>query len=311
LRDPGQHHMKGLHPTGIFGAVAAAAACASLHGLDAAVAAQAIALGASQSAGLMSNFGSMAKCFHAGRAAQSGIMAARLAKAGFSSSPDALEHPQGFLSAFSPNGEYDAERPVQAGQVWQILNYGLSIKKYPMCFCCHRPIDALLDLQATEAIPADEVERVTVRMSGRNARVLRNHRPRTGLEAKFSIEFAMAAALVAGRVGLPELADEFVAMPAIQMLLPRVHVDADPREDSLTGYAPSDHVTIHTRDGRQLTSQPVVLARGAWGVPLSEPEIWTKFVGCLIAGGYVGDRRRLFDRLRHLQGLTRARELLS
>lgn len=310
LRDPGQHHMKGLHPTGIFGAVAAAAACASLHGLDASATAQAIALGASQSAGIMSNFGSMAKCFHAGRAAQSGIMAARLAKAGFSASLDALEHPQGFLSAFSPEGNYDAERPVQVGQVWQILNHGISIKKYPMCFCCHRPIDALLDLLTKEAVPADEVERVTVTMSGRNARVLRNHRPQTGLEAKFSIEFAMAAGLVAGQVGLSELADDFVAKPAIQKLLPRVHVDADLREDELTGYAPSDHVTILMRDGREVTSQPVVLARGAWGVPLSEAEIWTKFEGCLIAGKYIGDVHQLFNRLRHLEALKRVRELL-
>lgn len=310
LREPGQYHMKGLHPTGIFGPIAAAAACASLRRLDAATAAQAIALGASQSAGLMSNFGSMTKPFHAGRAAQAGVMAARLAAAGFTASPDAIEHPQGFLSAYSPRGEADVEAPVQAGRAWRILEYGLSIKKYPMCFCTHKPIDALLDLQAAEAIPLSEIESVTVRMSGRNARVLRNHRPQTGLAAKFSIEFAMACGLLAGRVGLQEVRDEFVATPEIQALMTKVRVDPNPREDPLTGYAPSDSVVIRTTMGREVESQPVLLARGAWGAPLTEADIWTKFSGCLIVGGYRGDGRALFDALQHLERLVEPQALM-
>ena len=106
-RDTGLLHQKGWHPTGLYGAVGAAAACASLRRLDADKAAQAIALGASQSSGLMSNFGTMTKPFHAGKAAHAGIMAARLAEAGFTASTDALEHPQGFLHAISPTGTED------------------------------------------------------------------------------------------------------------------------------------------------------------------------------------------------------------
>src|SRR5262245_43997885 len=85
-RDPDQHHEKGWHPTGIFGPVGAAAACASLRGLDSGKTAHAIALGASHSSGLVANFGSMTKPYHAGRAAHSGVMAARLAAAGFTAS---------------------------------------------------------------------------------------------------------------------------------------------------------------------------------------------------------------------------------
>jgi 2-methylcitrate dehydratase PrpD len=293
----------------VFGAPGAAAACASLHGLDAAKASDAIALGASQSAGLMSNFGSMAKPFHAGRSAQSGVMAARLAAAGLTGQVDALEHPQGFLSAYSPNGDFDNESPVRAGREWRILKHGLGLKKYPMCYCAHKPIDAVLDLQAAAKIPLDEIETITVKMSGRNSRVLRNHEPQTGLEAKFSIEFAMACALTAGRVGLPELQDAFVRRPDIQSLMGRVRVDPDPREDPLTGYAPSDQVTIRTKDGREAASEPVVRARGDWGVPLTEEEFWTKFEGCLIAGRYEGDGRRLFDTLRHLDRVASVRDI--
>ena len=114
-RDNGLLHKKGWHPTGLYGAVGAAAACASLRRLDADKAAQAIALGASQSAGLMANFGTMTKPFHAGKAAHAGIMAARLAEAGFTANTDALEHPQGFLNAISAEGNPDRASEAEAG----------------------------------------------------------------------------------------------------------------------------------------------------------------------------------------------------
>ena len=103
-RDPDQHHQKGWHPTGIFGAIAAAAACASLRRLGPEQATQAIALGASHSSGLVANFGTMTKPYHAGKAAHAGVISARLAEAGFTASADALEHPLGFLAAVSPKG---------------------------------------------------------------------------------------------------------------------------------------------------------------------------------------------------------------
>ena len=113
---PGLLHKKGWHPTGLYGAVGAAAACASLRRLDADKAAQAIALGASQSAGLMANFGTMTKPFHAGKAAHAGIMAARLAEAGFTANTDALEHPQGFLSAISVEGNPRPRQRIEGRQ---------------------------------------------------------------------------------------------------------------------------------------------------------------------------------------------------
>src|SRR5256886_2030913 len=111
-RDPGHHHRKGWHPTGIFGPIGAAAACALLRRLDAERATHAMALAASQSSGIMANFGTMTKPFHAGRSAHSGLMSARLAELGFTPPPDALEHPQGVLSAVSPDGAVHSETPA-------------------------------------------------------------------------------------------------------------------------------------------------------------------------------------------------------
>ena len=172
----------------------------------------------------MSNFGTMTKPFHAGHAAHAGIMAARLAEAGFTANTDALEHPQGFLHAISPTGTEDRTSEAQAGEDWAILTQGLGIKKYPTCYCTHRAIDCMLDLVNGSPIKADDVKKITVNFSDYFATVLRNHQPDTGLAAKFSIEFAMASGIIAQRVGLRELTDGFVQRPDIQALMRKVEI---------------------------------------------------------------------------------------
>ncbi len=304
-REPGQHHIKGWHPTGIFGAIAASAACASLRGLDAGKAAVALSLGASQSAGITANFGSMAKPFHAGKAAHAGVMAARLAAAGMTACIDALEHPQGFMSAVSPSAKVDGESPVEAGKTWRLVTIGLNIKQYPTCYCTHRPIDAMLDIRAAHPeLRADDVEKITVSLSKRNSLVLRNARPKTGLEAKFSAEFVLACALVEGRVGLSELDSALVCRPDIQALIERVELAIDPREDPSTGYAPYDQVTVTLRNGQTLQSGPVVLARGASGLPLSEAQVRAKFMDCAVRALGEGAASALYERLAHLEDVA-------
>ena len=301
-RDPAQHHEKGWHPTGIFGSIAAAAACASLRKLDADKATQAIALGASQSAGLVANFGTMTKPFHAGKAAHGGVLAARLAAAGFTSSPDALEHPRGFLAATSPKGEADLSSPTRAGREWQILTLGLSVKKYPLCYCTHRAIDGALDLLREQKVGAGDVKGITVSTSRRNMLVLRNNRPQTGLEAKFSMEFAMASSIIANRVGLAELTDDFVRRSDVQALIPKVTVAPDDRVDpNRTGNAPYDQVVIELAGGRRLESARVTDERGSPQIPLTREELWAKFKDCFAVGNPKLPAERVFDALMSLE----------
>jgi 2-methylcitrate dehydratase PrpD len=309
-RDPDHHHEKGWHPTGIFGAIGAAAACASLRKLDADKATHAIALGASQSAGIMANFGTMTKPFHAGRSAQSGVLAARLAANGFTASPDALEHPQGFLSAVSPKGAVDLELPLEAGVKWKILDGKLGVKKYPLCYCTHRSLDAILDLVGEKSIDPAKVESVTVSTSRLNAKILRNHLPQTGLEAKFSMEFAMASALVARRAGLSELTDEFVLSPEVQALMKRVTVQPDDRKDpDDPGRSPYDLVIVETSDKNRLESAKVKDIRGGAKLPLKREELWTKFEGCLVTSPRPFAARDLFDALMSLDTLSHVNDL--
>jgi 2-methylcitrate dehydratase PrpD len=310
-RDTGLLHVKGWHPTGLYGAVGAAAACAKLRKLDAEKSAVAIALGGSQSSGLMSNFGSMTKPFHAGKAAHAGIMAARLAEAGFTANTDALEHPQGFLHAISPTGTEDRTSESKAGTEWAILSQGLGIKKYPTCYCTHRAIDCMLDLVNETPVDPAQVKKITVNISDYFATVLRNHTPDTGLAAKFSMEFAMASGIVAKRVGLRELTDAFVQRPDIQALMGKVEIvttaDYDPE---LSGAAPEDSVTVELSDGRMIAGEPVRRATGHATRPLTEQQLFDKFADCLDVGGSEIPAEILFKRLSAIQSIP-ARDLTA
>jgi 2-methylcitrate dehydratase PrpD len=244
----------------------------------------------------------MTKPFHAGRSAHAGVIAARLAAAGFTSSPDALEHPLGFLAAISPKGEVDLTSPTEAGRAWNILTLGLSVKKYPLCYCTHRAIDGALDLLRERPLRADEVKAITVSTSRRNTKVLRNARPQTGLEAKFSMQFAMASSIVAQRVGLAELTDDFVQRKDVQTLLPKVFVEADDRPDpKRTGAAPYDLVVIETTDGRRLESARVTDERGSPQIPLTADELWAKFQDCFAVGNPQLGARPVFEALMSIE----------
>ncbi|PZW38891.1 2-methylcitrate dehydratase PrpD [Humitalea rosea] len=296
-REPDHYHNASWHPTGVFGPIAVAAACASLRGLDAERTAHALAIAASQSAGLIASFGTMTKPFHAGRAAQAGLMAARLAEIGFTGSLEALEHPKGLMRGISPKGRVDLTSPVEAGHVWKLPSGGLNVKKYPLCFAAHRSLDGMLDLLARHPIEPAEVDRIVVTISRRNKSTLRYENPRTALEAKFSMHFAMASALLAGRVGLPELDDSFLQRDDVQAMMRRVEVLPEDREDlTRPGEAPEDVVLIETLDGRRF-SQAVDYVRGGPEKPLLPGELFSKFQACLAAGGLRVDARPLFDAL--------------
>ncbi|HTT80151.1 MAG TPA: MmgE/PrpD family protein [Stellaceae bacterium] len=311
-RDPGHHHIKGWHPTGIFGAIGAAAAVARLRRLSPEQATMALALAASQAGGIMANFGTMTKPFHAGRAAHAGVVSARLAELGFTASPDALEHPQGFLSAVSPGGQADRETPASGlGREWQIVRQGLSIKKYPACYCTHRALDAMLDLLAKRPLQPAEIAKITVEISKTHAVILRNHRPQTGLEAKFSMEFAMAAALVSRRAGLGEYTDDFVRRAEVQAIMPKVAITTnEDYDEGQIGGSKWDQVRVELTNGERLESEQVRRARGHAELPLGEVELFDKFRACLDAGRARIAPEALFDRLRRLEAVS-ARELTA
>jgi len=302
FRDEDIHHLKGWHPTGVFGTVASAAACAALLGLDEQAATHAVGLGASMSARLMANFGSMAKPLHAGRAAQSGVLAARLGMAGFTAGHDVLEHEQGFLKAFSPSGRVDVAQGGKEGHSWSILQHRVSVKKYPTCYYTHRAIDAMLMVRSRITDMLDEVARIDVHMSREHATVLRNHQPQDALAAKFSIEFAMACALLHGRVSLFQLHDDVVRSEAIQSLMKKVQVThVDRYSPTWKGAAIADQVFITLTNGVQVVSEPVGHATGDAANPLARRELENKFMDCLEASCAPAEPGKMLDMLWNLE----------
>ncbi len=310
LREGVPLHRKGWHPTTVLGTVGAAAACAKLRGLDAKGVATAMAIAASMSSGLVANFGTMTKSFQVGRAGQSGVIAARLAQAGLTASLDALEHPAGLLMALSPDGKPELDRPFSAAyKEWHILGHGLNIKRYPICYATHRSIDAALDLIQRYDLAPGQVDRIHVSTGKTQLLMLRNSAPQTGLEAKFSMQFAMAAALVARHVGLQELTDDFVRRPEVQALFPRVFLEGTAVIKKGSNFAPFDAVEITTTGGETLKSGPVEHAKGSHQRPLSRDELWAKFAECLGAEFPETKKSRAFENLMMFDRLNGAGDL--
>ena len=302
-RDPDQVHVKGWHPTGTFGAIAAAAAAASLHGLSANQAAHAVALAATMASGVIANFGSMAKPYHAGRSGQSGVIAARLAAAGMTASADALESPLGFLAAISPKGHADLNSPVQFGKRWFTESHGLGFKLFPMCYGAHRALDGMFTLLGKTPFAADDIERIEVEGNKGQFSNLVQTNPQNVLDAKFSMEFAMACAVIARRCTRAEFTLDFVHRPDVRDLMSRVKrvfIDTQGHQ--------GDGLIVYLKDGRRLEERftfPLGHARR----PAPPEAFWTKFADCVEGAFEPGDDRRLFDQLQSIEKLMSLSDL--
>lgn len=309
-REPDPYHLKGWHPTAVLGTIGATAAVAHLHRLSPEKCRNALALSASMASGLVANFGTMTKPLHAGRAAACAIDAVRLAALGLSAAPDAFEHHAGLLAALSPKGGAERDRPVTGlGRQLRILDTGLSVKKYPMCYATHRVIDAVLDLAKAHGVKAQDVKQVDATIGVAQASMLRNHSPATGLEAKFSLEFAVASALVAGKVGLAQLTDKFVAEAPVREAMGKVKIATVDTSCTIEPvFSLNDRVVLELRDGRKLDSGDIRFARGNAKLPLKDEELKAKFLDCA-AGADELDAGALYQALNDLGGQGSLRTL--
>ena len=306
--EPAHLQDRGFHPTAILGTLAATAAAAHLYRLDTPGIANAIAIAASLAAGVVANFGTMTKPLHAGRAAQNGLYAASLAEAGFTGSTDALEHPNGFLHAFFDSGRSSGKSFEWDGK-WRLPGIGIDIKRHAIGGLSHRAADAMIALAETHALVPRDVAGIELRTGVAQTRVLRNPRPQTGLQAKFSMPFALAAALIARRIGLAELSDEFVLRPDVQAAIRKVSVVASGGESVDEPFRASERLTVTLNDGRVLSAESAPYQKGSWHLPLSDEEMLAKYTGC--AGAVLEEERAkaLYDALMRLEALDSLRAL--
>jgi 2-methylcitrate dehydratase PrpD len=298
------YHNAGWHPTPIFGPLASAAACSVLRRLSGKEASMALAIAASHSGGLFSNFGSMTKGYHSGMASRNGVVAARLAHAGMTGSADALENVQGFLTAYSSNGEPDRASPSKLGKEWYLPKHKLQFKMHPTCFFEHRSFEGTVKMLEGRRIDPNEIESVEVEMGRGQVTCLVHHNPQDRYQAQFSGEFAIAAAVILGKLGVAETDDEVVRREDMQAFYPKVKLKAvdefDPRDPV---FSPTESVTMTLRSGEVLKSGPIASVPGYASEPLTTDELWGKFVECTQHTHDAKQARELFDLLQKVDSL--------
>ena len=271
------HYVHGWHSTATVGVMGAAAACAWLLHLDEAQTANALGLAASHVSGLRKNFGTMTKPYHPGNAARSGVVSARLAQAGFSADATILDSPLGYFDVLA-EGPYEPEYLSELGQRFEILEPGISVKKYPCCYGTHRAADAALDLALEEQFEPDQIDSVDVHISSAQLAPLIHDRPVTGLQGKFSLQYVVSAALVDRALKLRTFTDPMVQRDPMQRLIPRVNkVVADSSGNNFDFSEVT--VTVRTTDGRTL-SRSCATPKGDAARPLTDAEVDEKFLDC-------------------------------
>jgi len=218
------HTEKGWHPTTTLGVFAVASGCARLLNLTEAQTETALVLAASLAAGIKANFGTMTKPLHAGQCARGGLLAALLARKGFTANAGAFEHKQGFFKVFNGEGNYDAARALEGWDEWEIVSPGASYKLYPCCYSTHSAVEATLNLVRRHG-PFDmrKVARVDSWTSARGLAHTDRPDPDSTLAAKFSVQYCVARALMHGKVVLEHFEGDAWRDPAVRDLLARVH----------------------------------------------------------------------------------------
>ena len=186
------HYNLGFHSTGTVGAFGAAAACARLLGLDAETTAMALGIAGTQAAGLKSQFGTMCKPFHAGKAAQNGLLAARLAARGFSSRADIIECVQGFALTHGP--DFAPEAALAAPEAGLHIFANL-FKYHAACYLTHAPIECARRLREQHRLTPGMIAGITLRLDASCERVCNIPAPVDGLQSKFSLRQTVAMAL--------------------------------------------------------------------------------------------------------------------
>ncbi len=277
---------RGFHSTGLFGCFASATAAAVLLGLDEDGIRNALGAAATQGAGLTGSFGTMAKPFHAGKAAMNGILAAELAKEGFEAAQTLIEAEGGFGQAFVQDGKTAPKLLDFDGSMEITRN---TLKPYASCLLTHPVIDAARAL--SKAVRGKDVAEIAVEVNPICIQLAGKPQPQTGLEGKFSTAYCTALGLTGHTVTASDFAEDRVADPAIRALVDRVTLNPAP-DMKMT----AAKLTLRLADGTEV-GHDTPLALGNPGNPMDWNDVAGKFMP--LAEPVLGDRAQpLYDLLR-------------
>ena len=301
------HYRNGFHTTGTIGALGAAAGAGRLLGLDARRLNVAIGLAASTSAGLRENFGTMTKPFHAGRAAENGVLAALRIARGHSASDGILEAQRGFFAAYG--GGDGAVIEMTLGKPWTAADPGISVKPYPSGSLTHPAVDATLELVLEHDLQPGDVDLIHVGVNQYMPQALLHDIPDDELQAKFSMKYGVAIALLDRRAGIAQFSDARVKSPDARDWVHRVEVEVDERAN-VAGYDQMySIVSIRLKDGRVLERQ-ASFAKGSPAKPMTDEELAAKFRECVaLVGATAAEADEVIEQTSRLEVVADIAEL--
>ncbi|MDB5804661.1 MAG: hypothetical protein JWN73_1983 [Betaproteobacteria bacterium] len=306
------HILHGFHATATCGMLGAAVAVAKAYGSDEAAIRTTLGIAASQAGGLTENFGTTVKPFHAGRSAEIGIVAADLQLVGFTASPIILEAKRGFFQALG--GGYEAPRLLdKLGTPWAFTDRGIWLKPWPTGSLGHPAMTVMLKLLQERDIKADQVEKILVRTSQNIHHTLLHHRPKTELQAKFSLEFCLAALALERQCGLNQFNDAYVNRPEVQAMIARVDYQTfSPEEATRDKHViVTSYVEITMKDGSSI-GRRLDAGKGNKADPMSYAEIEDKFRECATYRKWPKDKTaRALELVGRLETLTDINELTA
>ncbi len=301
------HYWKGFHTTATIGAFGAYAAVGTLFDLNEDALKASLGITASLTSGIRANFGTMTKPLHAGMAASNGVIACLLGKEGFTANMSALDGRWGFMEIMA--GGSDPEMMMgKMGEPYSIVDPGATFKMYP-CGCLGQPsMDTLRDIVIEEDLHEKDVREIRLRAGPNILEPLRYTAPVDDLQAKFSLQFALASILLRRRAGPREYSMEWLMDPAMQSTMRKVKTIHDEGIAAMGVEKMRSIVEVELTDGR-IIRREASDARGTPEKPLKPHELEEKFMEC---AGFVYDEEKSKEALaliRRLDKLSDVNEL--
>ena len=291
---------QGFQPT-----LGVAALTAKLLGLNVTQTRMALANAASSMGGVLKNRGSDTKSFTAGNAAMHGVMAAELAALGFSGNEDILDGDDGVIRMMGLDVG-DPQKVLDGLGEWDMAVRGSTLRLHASCGAGHWAQDALQQIVRRRPAHIDEIESITVYLPAFLMDMMPYHAPQTGLQAKYSIEYDLAAIALDGRAGMSQYTDARVTSPESQALMKRVnYVPVPPEAGQITL---ESRVVLRLTNGEQF-EETVNQSHGTPGDPLTREELLGKFHECAQAALPAAQRERVIELCEQLDSLDTLSEI--
>lgn len=304
------HYIKGFHTSGTVGTFGAAMAAAKLLDLSTDEILHTLGITSSMTSGIRTNFGTMTKPLHVGRAAHNGVTAALLAQSGFEANMEALDGPWGFFSVFGRG--FDVENIAGCiGKPHTIVDPGVSIKPYPCGVLTHPSMDTMLSIVTEHDLKAEDIKEAILFAGSNILKPIRYEIAHDELEAKFCMPFLLAAIILSRKAGVHEFTDEFVNADSTQQLMRRIRTEFDGDIEARGWDKIRSRVEVVLNDGRRIAKEADENYRGGPDNPLTDKELQNKFTDCTERMLDEAARENIFSIIEQLEDLEDITKLIQ